>query len=146
MNCARVALCTCGDKLCLPVCSHGTAFALAVLTVPTQGGDLRQDLTSYDLACPKNQYMTGLDIYGGKWQTPEAAARKDDFFRDVIGALGPLYCSGGWKVGPKVPQTADGAEKWSPRAPNGQGYSGINLSAGQVLDAIGLEVTNGKPS
>lgn len=59
----------------------------------------------------------------------------------VIAAIGPVYCSDGAEVrGILVVRT----EKWAPRAPEGEGYSGINLRAGMVIDGISLETTDGE--
>jgi hypothetical protein len=62
----------------------------------------------------------------------------------MINAIGPIYCSGGTEVGTKIPLTVVRTEKWAPRTPQGEGYSGINLRAGEVVDGISLETTDGE--
>jgi hypothetical protein len=85
--------------------------------------------------------MTGLDVRGNEFF--ETGPKEDS---PVIAAVGPIYCNEGAGVGAKVPLDVVRTDKWTPRAPQGAGYSGINLRAGQVIDALSLELTNGRPS
>lgn len=86
--------------------------------------------------------MTGIDVRGNNFNVDRSEAPNGK--APVIAAVGSLFCSGGAEVGYKVPLTVVRTDKWSPRAPKGVGYSGINLRTGLVIDALGLELTNGE--
>jgi hypothetical protein len=106
------------------------------MSVPAQGGTLPEDLSSYDLLCPTGQFVTGIDILTDTISVTDGRT-------DVIAAIGPITCSDGSKVGNKTSSWTQ-AEVWTPRAPQGEGYSGINLRAGEIVDAISLETTDGE--
>jgi hypothetical protein len=110
--------------------------------VAPKGGSLAEEvfLAPYKLSCPTGAFVTGVNIREGPYIFDESVPSG---VTDAIAAVGPIECSDGSKVGTKEPLTV-GQQDWNNRAQEGEGYSSITLRAGQVVDAISLETTDGE--